>query len=178
MRQSTGGSLYFCGMLGIFGDIETPILDTFLFSSLISAVDPVAVLAVFEEIHVNEILYIVVFGESLLNDAVTVVLYHMFETYNEMGIDMIQVTDLVNGFLNFLCVALGGVFVGMFTFFAAMKAIEIHETFSSGVVWGFLTGLVTRFTDHVRVIEPIFVFVMAYLAYLNAEIFHWSGILA
>lgn len=109
---STGGSLYFCGMAGFFGDIQTPLLDTFLFSSLISAVDPVAVLAVFEEIHVNEILYIVVFGESLLNDAVTVVLYHMFETYSEMGLDKIEVTDVVNGILSFLCVALGGVFVG------------------------------------------------------------------
>jgi sodium/hydrogen exchanger-like protein 3 len=46
ISQSTGGSLYFCGLAGIFGNIETPILDTFLFSSLISAVDPVAVLAV------------------------------------------------------------------------------------------------------------------------------------
>jgi len=65
-------SLWLLGKSGIFG-CETPILDMFLFSALISAVDPVAVLAVFEEIHVNEILYIVVFGESLLNDAVTVV---------------------------------------------------------------------------------------------------------
>uniref|UniRef100_A0A2M4CJ94 Sodium/hydrogen exchanger n=1 Tax=Anopheles darlingi TaxID=43151 RepID=A0A2M4CJ94_ANODA len=152
-----GTSLWACGQTGIFG-VDLPFLHIFLFSSLIAAVDPVAVLAVFEEIHVNEVLYIVVFGESLLNDAVTVVMYHMFEVYNEIGASEIIAVDIVSGIASFFVVALGGTIIG--------------------VIWGFLTGLVTRFTDHVRVIEPIFIFVMAYLAYLNAEIFHMSGILA
>lgn len=149
-------SLYACGWLGFFGPV--PLLHVFLFSSLISAVDPVAVLSVFEEIHVNEILYIVVFGESLLNDAVTVVLYHMFDEYEKIGMDNIVAADYASGMASFVVVAVGGTVIG--------------------VIWGFLTGMVTRFTDNVRVIEPIFIFIMAYLAYLHAEVFHMSGILA
>lgn len=145
------------GTTGLFV-CETPLIDMFLFGSLISAVDPVAVLAVFEEIQVNEILYIVVFGESLLNDAVTVVLYNMFENYSEMGLENIIYTDILSGVLNFFIVALGGTVIG--------------------ILWGFATGFVTKFTTEVRVIEPIFIFVIAYLAYLSAEIFHMSGILA
>lgn len=48
----------------------------------------------------------------------------------------------------------------------------------TGIIWGFMTGLVTRFTENVRVIEPVFIFVMAYLAYLNAEMLHLSGIMS
>jgi len=154
-----GTALWSVGQTGLYGEHFTPgILETFLFSSLISAVDPVAVLAVFEEIQVNEILYIVVFGESLLNDAVTVVLYHMFEAYVEIEEKNIKYTDIAKGFGSFVVVAGGGTIIG--------------------IVWGYITGFVTRFTNHATVLEPLFVFTMAYLSYLTAEIFHMSGILA
>ena len=52
---------------------QLDLLHCLTFAALISAVDPLAVLAVFEDMHINEVLHIVVFGESLINDAVTVV---------------------------------------------------------------------------------------------------------
>ncbi|CAH2221664.1 sodium hydrogen exchanger 1 [Pelobates cultripes] len=132
------------------------LLANLLFGSIISAVDPVAVLAVFEEIHINELLHILVFGESLLNDAVTVVLYHLFEEY--AALDQLSFRDISLGFLSFFVVALGGVFVG--------------------VVYGIIGAFTSRFTSHIRVIEPLFVFLYSYMAYLSAELFHLSGIMA
>ncbi|XP_049286858.1 sodium/hydrogen exchanger 3-like isoform X1 [Anopheles funestus] len=152
-----GSSLWACGQAGIFG-IDIPFLHIFLFSSLIAAVNPVAVLTVFEDIQVNEVLQIVVFGELLLNYAVTIVMYHMFQVYNEIGVDEIITVDIAAGVGSFFVDVLGGSFIG--------------------ITWGFLAGLITRCTDKVRVVEPIFIFAMAYMAYLNAEIFHMSGILA
>lgn len=70
---TTGAALWGLQQAGLVAPrVQAGLLDFLLFGSLISAVDPVAVLAVFEEVHVNETLFIIVFGESLLNDAVTV----------------------------------------------------------------------------------------------------------
>lgn len=68
-----GGLMYAVCLVGGEQINNIGLLENLLFGSIISAVDPVAVLAVFEEIHINELLHILVFGESLLNDAVTVV---------------------------------------------------------------------------------------------------------
>ena len=64
--------MFALGHFGVF-TMSFNIFEILLFSALISAVDPVAVIAVFEEINVNEFLFINVFGESLFNDGVTVV---------------------------------------------------------------------------------------------------------
>lgn len=147
--------------LSLFGvsfrdGMNLTLMHTLTFAALIAAVDPVAVLAVFEEIHVNVMLYILVFGESLLNDAVTVVLYHLFEAL--AGFDEVSYKEILIGFASFFVVSIGGTTLGL--------------------LWGLATAFVTKFTDHVRVIEPIFVFIMSYLSYLTAELFHLSGIMS
>lgn len=49
-------------------------LDTLYFGALISSTDPLTVLAIFNDLHVDVNLYALVFGESVLNDAVAIVL--------------------------------------------------------------------------------------------------------
>ncbi|XP_035537077.1 Na(+)/H(+) exchanger beta-like [Morone saxatilis] len=151
-----GGTMY--GVCQIRGAelASVDLLSCLLFGSIISAVDPVAVLAVFEEIHINELLHILVFGESLLNDAVTVVLYHLFEEFSHAG--TVTLVDALLGVVCFFVVSLGGILVG--------------------AIYGLLGAFTSRFTSHTRVIEPLFVFLYSYMAYLSAEVFHLSGIMS
>ncbi|CAI5638477.1 unnamed protein product [Oreochromis niloticus] len=91
--------------------------DNLLFASIISAVDPVAALNAFEDTGVNEQIYIVIFGEGLFNDAVTVVLYSMFAFLADMpNIDSV---DVFLGVAWFFVVGMGGVFSGLLFGFVA-----------------------------------------------------------
>ena len=69
----------------------------------------------FDEIKVDEVLNIVVFGESLLNDGVAVVLYHMFESFCKIGLDKVSAEDVGKGIGSFGVVAGGGVLIGILT---------------------------------------------------------------
>jgi sodium/hydrogen exchanger 8 len=65
------------------GAVSHPIgfLASLVFGSLISATDPVTVLAVFQSAHADLNLYSLVFGESVLNDAVAIVLYRTLVSF-------------------------------------------------------------------------------------------------
>ncbi|XP_041422152.1 sodium/hydrogen exchanger 3 isoform X2 [Xenopus laevis] len=155
---TTGLSLYGVYLTGIMGYLDIGVLDFLLFGSLIAAVDPVAVLAVFEEVHVNDVLFIIVFGESLLNDAVTVVLYNVFDSFVAIGGANVTAEDCVKGVVSFFVVSIGGTLVG--------------------IIFAYILSLVTRFTKHVRIIEPGFIFIISYLSYLTSEMLSLSAILA
>lgn len=75
---------FWSAQLGIIHHVDknNP-MEALLFGSLISAVDPVATLSIMgsPELQCDNLLYSLVFGESVLNDAVAIVLFKTFHKY-------------------------------------------------------------------------------------------------
>ncbi|PRD29444.1 UNVERIFIED_CONTAM: Sodium/hydrogen exchanger 8 [Trichonephila clavipes] len=67
-----GGGVYLLGMADVAYKLD--FTESFAFGSLVSAVDPVATIAIFHALDVEPVLNMLVFGESILNDAVSIVL--------------------------------------------------------------------------------------------------------
>ncbi|CAB3368720.1 Hypothetical predicted protein [Cloeon dipterum] len=136
-------------------------LDLLYFGSIISATDPVTVLAIFNDLHVDVNLYALVFGESVLNDAVAMVLSGAIQNYSKHS---------------------GS---GTFEFNAFLKAVGNFFSFFSlslflGAVMGCITALLTKFT-RVRdfpLLESALFLLMSYSTFLMAEAAELTGIVA
>ena len=87
--------------------LGVPLLAALLFGALISATDPVAVVAVFRELGVPKRLLTLVQGESLLNDGVAIVLYNILLLGAVTG-----VLSVGKGIAEFAIVIVGGLLTG------------------------------------------------------------------
>uniref|UniRef100_A0A8D3CPZ8 Sodium/hydrogen exchanger n=1 Tax=Scophthalmus maximus TaxID=52904 RepID=A0A8D3CPZ8_SCOMX len=157
-----GGGIYFLGQVRI---IAAAVNDCrchyFAFGSLISAVDPVATIAIFNALNVDPVLNMLVFGESILNDAVSIVLTNTAEGFTRSD------NSMVTGWDTFLQAL--GYFLKMFFGSAAL---------------GTLTGLISAFfLKHFDLrktpsLEFGMMIIFAYLPYGLAEGIKLSGIMS
>ncbi|KAI0561060.1 Sodium/hydrogen exchanger [Gracilaria domingensis] len=147
-----GVGMYFAGVLGI--SYFFSFWEAMTFGALLSAVDPVATIAIFSALKVNKTLHFLVFGESVLNDAVAIVLYRTFSRLIGYA-----VTSWYFPLLKFVYVFFGSVLVG-----ATLAAI---------------TALLLKHTNLYRnpSLEFSFYLLMAYLPYPFCDGIGMSGIL-
>uniref|UniRef100_A0A8C3TUV3 Sodium/hydrogen exchanger n=1 Tax=Catharus ustulatus TaxID=91951 RepID=A0A8C3TUV3_CATUS len=131
--------------------------DCLLFGAIISATDPVTVLAIFNELHADVDLYAVLFGESVLNDAVAIVLSSSIVAYQPTG----ENTHAFDAAAFFKSV---GVFLGIF---------------SGSFMMGAVTGVVTFTKLHCfPLLETALFFLMSWSTFLLAEACGFTGVVA
>ncbi|KAI1701026.1 sodium/hydrogen exchanger family domain-containing protein [Ditylenchus destructor] len=154
-----GFSLYILGQMGLIYQLNA--IESFAFGSMISAVDPVITLAIFQALKVDVQLYMLAFGESMLNDAVAIVLASTAMEMADPGVSNLGSFDMLQyAFIRFLV---------MFFVSAAL-----------GSFIGFISALVFKHIDLRRTpsLELALLLVFAYLPYGLAEAISLSGIMA
>lgn len=128
----------------VYTGLSIPLEVALLFGVMISATDPVAVVALFKELGVEKRLNVIVEGESLFNDGVAIVGY----------------TILV------------GIAAGRTTFSLGDTAIDFVVTVAGGATLGLVLGFafaeLMKRTDN-PLIDIALTFILAYGTYLLAE---------
>ena len=76
-----GGIMYLCGSYAL--SYPFSLREAMLFASLISSTDPVTTLSIFNDMGLDPDLHAVVLGESLLNDAISIVLFEALFSFDK-----------------------------------------------------------------------------------------------
>lgn len=121
-----GSGLYGLSKLGLLYPTDFEFSECLAFGALISATDPVSTLAVFAELKVDPNLFYLVFGESVINDAVGVVLFKTFTKF--VGFPFTPATAglaVADFFVIFIGSTLIGFTIGLFFAFV-FKHTDFH----------------------------------------------------
>ncbi|KAF8030460.1 hypothetical protein BT93_E2793 [Corymbia citriodora subsp. variegata] len=153
----TGVLVYLGGLMFLM--YKLPFVECLMFGALISATDPVTVLSIFQELGTDVNLYALVFGESVLNDAMAISLYRT----------MSLVRQNASSTQNFL-----------------MVIVRFLETFvgslSAGVGVGFTSALLFKYAgldiDNLQNLECCLFVLFPYFSYMLAEGLGLSGIVS
>lgn len=116
------GALY--GALLLIG-MKVPFMATLLFGALISATDPVAVLALFKEFGVPRRLAFLFEGESLFNDGTSLAAFLIVLEIITHGFS--GASTILDAMVMFLVMVFGGIAFGIFMGFLFSRLIEKAE---------------------------------------------------
>jgi sodium/hydrogen exchanger-like protein 6/7 len=122
----------------------------------LSATDPITILAIFDTYKVEPKLYTLIFGESILNDAVAIVLFETAQKYKD-GAESLGIVSLFEAFGIFFGVFFGSLFIG--------------------VMVGIGASLMLKFTYVRRYpkTETCLIILIAYFTYFFSNAIHMSG---
>lgn len=138
--------------------VNMTFVDAISVGATLSATDPVTILAIFNTYKVDPKLYTVIFGESILNDAVAIVLFETAQRYKEGG---------NAGTLGFLSLFEGiGIFLAVF-----------FGSLIIGIIIGIATALGLKYTYVRRFpkIESCLIVLIAYASYFFSNGLQMSG---
>lgn len=138
-----------------------PYVEALTFGALISSIDPIAVLSVLNNMGMNDTdtIYVLIFGESLLNDGVAIVLFQTLVHFLDETL-IIDREAIIAAAAHFFVVAFGSLLVGV--------ASGMMSTVYYWIFYGCQTPLV----------EVLMFVCWALLPYYVCDGIGWSGIVA
>lgn len=139
------------GIMHIYGGMAIGV--AFLFGALISATDPISVLALFRKIGMDKRLTMILEGESIFNDGTAAVLFKLI-----LAIAMAQSAFSVDAT------------IGRF-------AVEVIGGGTTGAVLGMAASTITRYFDD-HLLEITLTTILAYGSFLVAEQMHVSPVIS
>ena len=138
---------------GLLNFTTMTIGGTLLFGALISATDPVAVIALFEEIGAPRRLVTLIDGESIFNDATAIVLFNIILAAVLQGTSF-SGQMLTKGLIQFCITLLGGLAIG--------------------TLIGLVGAMIMRLQKNNLIVQVTVSLIMAYVSFIVAD--HFLGV--